>query len=71
MDKYNYSDESNAEKLENVNPTLYKKVNERQVTADDENEDVVDEFDAREVFGAYTITFTFNSQFFLTLIIAI
>ncbi|XP_033209188.1 MIP18 family protein galla-2 [Belonocnema kinseyi] len=50
MDKYNYLDESNAEKLENVNPKLYKKADERQVTADDENEDVVDEFDSREVF---------------------
>ncbi|XP_043466174.1 MIP18 family protein galla-2 [Leptopilina heterotoma] len=43
-------DKNNAEQLENVNPTLYKKLDERKVTADDENEDVVDEFDSREVF---------------------
>lgn len=44
-------DKNNAEQLENVNPTLYKKLDERKVTADDENEDVVDDFDAREIFG--------------------
>lgn len=37
--------------LENVNPKLYKKINEREVTGDDEDEDVVDEFDSREIFG--------------------
>ena len=56
MDKFGiYSEEeSSPEKLENVNPILYKKVEERQVTVDDENEDVVDEFDSREIFGKYT-----------------
>ncbi|XP_051157934.1 MIP18 family protein galla-2 [Leptopilina boulardi] len=43
-------DQNNVDQLENVNPTLYKKVDERKVTADEENEDVVDEFDAREIF---------------------
>lgn len=43
--------------LENINPKLYKKIDERQITAEDENENVVDEFDAREIFG------TFNSRF--------
>ena len=53
MDKYFvYSgEENNADKLENVNPRLYKKIEERPATADDENEDVVDEFDSREIFG--------------------
>ncbi|KAL2715446.1 MIP18 family protein CG7949 [Vespula squamosa] len=37
--------------LENINPKLYKKVEDRQVTAAEEDEDIVDEFDAREVFG--------------------
>lgn len=39
--------------LENINPKLYKKVEDRQVTAAEENEDIVDAFDAREVFGYY------------------
>lgn len=52
MNKYFvYSgDKNNVDQLENVNPTLYKKVDERKVTADDENEDVIDDFDAREIF---------------------
>ncbi|XP_076168698.1 MIP18 family protein galla-2 [Ptiloglossa arizonensis] len=36
--------------LENINPKLYKKIDERQVTAEDENEDIADEFDEREIF---------------------
>ncbi|XP_035738664.1 MIP18 family protein galla-2-like [Vespa mandarinia] len=36
--------------LENINPKLYKKVEDRQVTAAEEDEDIVDAFDAREVF---------------------
>ncbi|XP_076243837.1 MIP18 family protein galla-2 isoform X2 [Calliopsis andreniformis] len=36
--------------LENINPKLYKKVDERQITAADEDEDLADEFDAREIF---------------------
>ncbi|XP_078046801.1 MIP18 family protein galla-2 [Augochlora pura] len=39
-----------ADTLENINPKLYKKVDERIVTAEDEDEDIVDEFDAREIF---------------------
>ncbi|XP_063978812.1 MIP18 family protein galla-2 [Diachasmimorpha longicaudata] len=38
------------EKLENINPKLYVKSGERLLTVDDEDEDVVDEFDAREIF---------------------
>lgn len=38
------------EQLENLNPKLYEKVGERRITADDEDESVVDEFDAREIF---------------------
>ncbi|XP_011296846.1 MIP18 family protein CG7949 [Fopius arisanus] len=38
------------EKLENINPKLYGKIEERVVTVDDENEEVVDDFDAREIF---------------------
>ena len=36
--------------LENINPKLYKKIDDRQVTAEDEDEDVADEFDSREIF---------------------
>ncbi|XP_017876266.1 MIP18 family protein galla-2 [Ceratina calcarata] len=36
--------------LENINPRLYRKADEREVTANDEDEDIVDEFDAREIF---------------------
>ncbi|XP_076670375.1 MIP18 family protein galla-2 [Andrena cerasifolii] len=36
--------------LENINPKLYRKIDDRQVTAEDEDEDVADEFDSREIF---------------------
>ncbi|PBC31059.1 hypothetical protein APICC_02545 [Apis cerana cerana] len=39
-----------GDKLENINPKLYKKIDERQITAEDEDEGIVDEFDAREIF---------------------
>nr|XP_033335074.1 MIP18 family protein galla-2 isoform X1 [Megalopta genalis] len=39
-----------ADTLENINPKLYKKIDERIVTANDENENIVDEFDTREIF---------------------
>lgn len=39
------------ENLENINPKLYEKIAEREITAEEEDENVVDEFDAREVFG--------------------
>ncbi|EFN78035.1 MIP18 family protein galla-2 [Harpegnathos saltator] len=39
-----------AENLENINPKLYKKLDERKITFEEQDEDTVDEFDAREVF---------------------
>lgn len=39
-----------TEVLENVNPKLYKKIEDRQITAAEEDEDIIDEFDAREIF---------------------
>jgi len=36
---------------ENVNPKLYKKSSDRSITAQEEDESIVDEFDSREVFG--------------------
>jgi Iron-sulfur cluster assembly protein len=37
--------------LENINPNVYKKTVERQVTKNELNEDFVDQIDSREVFG--------------------
>ncbi|XP_029164662.1 MIP18 family protein galla-2 [Nylanderia fulva] len=38
------------ENLENINPKLYKKLNDREITAEEQDEDVADAFDAREIF---------------------
>ncbi|XP_070149061.1 MIP18 family protein galla-2 [Polyergus mexicanus] len=38
------------ENLENINPKLYKRLNDREITAEEEDEDVADGFDAREIF---------------------
>lgn len=37
--------------LENVNPNVYKKIDERVITSEEESDDITDEFDAREIFG--------------------
>ncbi|KYN05134.1 PREDICTED: MIP18 family protein CG7949 [Cyphomyrmex costatus] len=39
-----------SENLENINPKLYKKLDDREITISDQDEDVTDEFDAREIF---------------------
>lgn len=39
------------ENLENVNPKLYKKLDDREITAEELDEDIEDDFDAREIFG--------------------
>ncbi|XP_018327291.1 MIP18 family protein galla-2 [Agrilus planipennis] len=36
--------------LENSNPNIYNKVSERNITADEEDDSVVDEIDSREIF---------------------
>ncbi|GJQ70911.1 hypothetical protein Trydic_g828 [Trypoxylus dichotomus] len=36
--------------LENVNPNVYNKIDDRSVTTEEEDDDVVDEFDTREIF---------------------
>uniref|UniRef100_A0A8D8U189 MIP18 family protein CG7949 n=1 Tax=Cacopsylla melanoneura TaxID=428564 RepID=A0A8D8U189_9HEMI len=36
--------------LENINPTLYGKCEERLVTREEEDDDIADEFDSREIF---------------------
>jgi hypothetical protein len=40
-----------SENLENINPKLYRKLDDREITAEEQDEDIVDEFDAREIFG--------------------
>ncbi|KYM89067.1 PREDICTED: MIP18 family protein CG7949 [Atta cephalotes] len=39
-----------SENLENINPKLYKKLDDREITVEEQDEDVADEFDAREIF---------------------
>lgn len=37
--------------LENVNPEIHQKIKERALLAEEEDDNVVDKFDQREVFG--------------------
>lgn len=37
--------------MENINPKLYKKLDDREITNEEWDEYVTDEFDAREIFG--------------------
>lgn len=39
--------------LENVNPNVYRKIEDRSVTPEEEDDNVVDEFDEREIFGKF------------------
>ncbi|XP_012524472.1 MIP18 family protein galla-2 [Monomorium pharaonis] len=39
-----------SENLENINPKLYKKLDDREITLEEQNDDIADEFDAREIF---------------------
>jgi hypothetical protein len=41
----------NMELLQNINPKLYRKCEEREITPEEEDDNVVDPFDSREVFG--------------------
>lgn len=43
--------------LENINPEIYKKTDERKVTSDDFNNDIADPIDEREVFGNFSFVF--------------
>jgi len=51
------------ENLENINPKLYKRLNDREITAEEQDEDVADEFDAREIFGTYNFKVFINNLF--------
>lgn len=42
--------------LENINPNVYKKTDERKVTSNDYNEEVIDPIDEREVFGKLSLS---------------
>lgn len=49
--------------LENINPKLYRKCEEREITPEEEDDNVVDPFDSREVFGIlllHCLFFFFN-----------
>lgn len=37
--------------IENLNPNVYGKCKERQITDEDTNENIKDPFDQREIFG--------------------
>lgn len=37
--------------IENINPNVYDRIKERVLTANDEDENVSDPFDKREIFG--------------------
>jgi hypothetical protein len=41
--------------LENINPKLYRKCEEREITPEEEDDYIVDPFDSREVFGILII----------------
>ena len=42
---------SGSDRLENVNPVVIGKVKERDVKKEEEDDEICDEFDAREIFG--------------------
>jgi len=58
-----------SENLENINPKLYKKLDDREITVEEQDEDVADEFDAREIFGKYpNLKLIFNQKYIELLI---
>lgn len=50
--------------LENINPKLYEKCMDRPVLPEEDDDSIVDEFDAREVFGKlnYPVHSIFNKD---------
>lgn len=42
-----------AETIENINPNVYKKCEDRKISVSDRDDTVDDPFDAREVFGEF------------------
>lgn len=49
--------------LENINPNVYKRSADRKHTENDENDDVVDPFDEREIFGKWDNLLKFKDSF--------
>lgn len=47
--------------IENLNPSVFKKIQERVITSLEEDEDVADPFDRREIFGIFFKNFLENS----------
>lgn len=41
--------------LENINPNIYKKLDSRLITSQEEDDEITDEFDAREIFGIFKL----------------
>ena len=41
--------------LDNATPNIYGKIDDRRVTSDDYDDDIVDEIDSREIFGEYRV----------------
>lgn len=54
--------------IENINPNVYGKRKEREVTANEEDEDVPDPFDTREIFGMYLFTLNLIENFIIILL---
>lgn len=52
------------ELLENINPKLYRKCEEREITPDEEDDSVVDPFDSREVFGILLMHCLFTLSYY-------
>lgn len=48
------------ETLENVNPTVHERLVERKTTAEDEDDDIEDLFDTREIFDILSISKLMN-----------
>lgn len=46
--------------LENQNPNVYSKSDERAATLEEEDDSIVDEFDRREIFGKYCFSMLFK-----------
>lgn len=60
---------TNGANLENINPKLYKCIDERLITAEEENETIPDDFDSREIFGIlwlWLASIEYNVLLFLT-----
>lgn len=51
--------------IENINPNVYGKRKERKLTANEEDENVPDPFDTREIFGMYMFTLNLFEDFII------